>query len=529
MKQQSQSAPSGAAPTMSAPAPEAQSSAVPAQDTVGNATLAKSVKPPGREPSAFDALGGLDEEGGSQGAAEAETQQGAAKGPVKKKAPAPAGAPTGTVEGDPVSRPATVKKGAKGALIGAGDVTLNSSAEAGSPVATVPNGTPCKVTDVAGASIKVQARVGKEKKEGWVAASVFSDQPGMAKDEDDSSMFQDQVYSDFGKDQLPGKDPGKEVAAQGGLGDCFLVSSIAAVTFANPDFMKGVVRWDDKKKRYVVKFHQEMAKGKMVPVEIEVDGFLPTERSNRADPSFAGDPGQPQWGAIIEKAYAKWKGGYDVLDEGGTGEEAMAAITGIKSIAKDPSSMEEADVIPYFKEAQKNGLAVYAGVVNSVKAVDQQPFKGSGSGPYTADVAKSHDWNEIQPGSVKVTDKSGKVAEAWDEGEEDAKEGPMAGDDVKSGKVQYKDNKVQLTYEKGKAPKAPGDLNLAFDAHGVVLPAKTLIGNHAYVFQGVVGGKTLQFYNPWGSYQPKAVTAAEFLQFFDSLATNAVPGGKKGK
>lgn len=528
MKQQSAAAPVGAAPVAAAPVADAPSeSAVPAQNTVGNASLAKSVKPPAAEPSPFDAMGGL--EGDAALASTEPTKEAAKRGPAKK-AGAAAGAPTGTVEGDPVSRPALVKKGAKGALIGAGDVSLLSSPEAGaSAVATVPNGTPCKVTDTKETWIKVQARAGKEKKEGWVAAATFSDQPGMAKDEDDPSLFQDQVYSDFGKGQLPGADPKKEVAAQGALGDCFLVSSIAAVTFANPDFMKGVVRWDDKKKRYVVKFHQEISKGKFVPVEIEVDGFLPTERGARNDPSFAGDPGQPQWGAIIEKAYAKWKGGYDVLDEGGTGEEAMAAITGIKSVAKDPGSMEEKDVVPYFKEAKKNGLAVYAGVVNSVKAVDQQPFKGSGSGPYTASVAQSHEWNEIQPGSVSITDKSGKVAEAWDEGEEDAKEGPIDGDDVKSGKVQYKDNKVEVTYDKGKAPKAPGDLNLGFEAHGVVLPAKTLIGNHAYVFQDVVNGKMLQFYNPWGSYQPKPITAAEFLQFFDALATNAVPGGKKGK
>ena len=42
----------------------------------------------------------------------------------------------------------------------------------------------------------------------------------------------------------------------------------------------------------------------------------------------------------------------------------------------------------------------------------------------------------------------------------------------------------------------------------------------------VVDGDKLQFYNPWGSYQPKPLTPAEFITYFDSLATNAVPSDK---
>ena len=37
---------------------------------------------------------------------------------------------------------------------------------------------------------------------------------------------------------------------------------------------------------------------------------------------------------------------------------------------------------------------------------------------------------------------------------------------------------------------------------------------------------SLEVYNPWGSYQPKPITAGEFLQYFDSLATNQVPKDK---
>jgi hypothetical protein len=59
-------------------------------------------------------------------------------------------------------------------------------------------------------------------------------------------------------------------------------------------------------------------------------------------------------------------------------------------------------------------------------------------------------------------------------------------------------------------------------------PQNIIIGNHAYAFVDVVDGDKLQFYNPWGSYQPKPITAAQFLEYFDSLATNKVPDRKTG-
>ena len=66
---------------------------------------------------------------------------------------------------------------------------------------------------------------------------------------------------------------------------------------------------------------------------------------------------------------------------------------------------------------------------------------------------------------------------------------------------------------------------MTFEYEGVLDVNKTIIANHAYAFEGVVG-KELQFYNPWGSYQPKPITPAEFLTYFDSLTTNAPPAAK---
>jgi hypothetical protein len=257
-----------------------------------------------------------------------------------------------------------------------------------------------------------------------------------------------------------------------------------------------------------------------------VDGFLPTSRDSRNDPSYAGDPGGKMWPAIVEKAYAKWKGGYHVLGEGGTGEEAMTAITGGKSSVRDPSSMKESEVIPFFTTAKKDQKAIYAGVVSGVKSSQQQVLRGASDGPYAGKVAQTHRWNEIVPGTVKVTDDQGKAPAARDKGKEGDDTGVLSGRGVKDGSVGYKDSTLEIAYDAGRGPKDGKDLRVEFDYHGVVDVQSFLIGDHAYAFDKVVDGNKLQFYNPWGTYQPKPITAATFLQFFDTLALNTPPAAK---
>jgi hypothetical protein len=446
----------------------------------------------------------------------------AAEGP-KVVRPAPDG-PAAEVED--VSRPATVTPGMSGALIGGGDIEIRSGTTRRSRVVTtVPDGSACTVTDVKGAKIKVKVRVGKKNVEGWTSAAVFSDQPALARDEDDKKLMEDAVYSNLGggMDNKAGDKP----TSQGGLGDCFLIASIAAIGFASPEFADGMVAWDPKIKRYRVRFFQQVGRGKFEPVEILVDGYLPTSKTAKSDPKYAGDPGEPLWGAIIEKAYAKWKGGYDVVGEGGAGSEAMQEMTGVKSTSVNIGSLKEKDVVPFFRKAKADNLAIYAGVVDHVSGGKQTPFSGGGAGPYTGTLSQAHEWNEVVPGSVSIRDAgAGKAGRAWDTGEDGDKEGGLEGDNVKDGKVGYKDSSLSLEFSRGKGPKNPKDLEVGFQAHGVVLPSKMLIGNHAYGFQDVVNGDQLQFYNPWGSHQPKPITAAEFLAYFDSLATNAVPSAK---
>lgn len=436
---------------------------------------------------------------------------------------ATAATPEVAPEADPVSRPSKITKGMSGALLGTGgDIILKSDAAlAGSDVATVADGTGAKVVESKSGAVKVQVRQGTKNVTGWVSAAVFSDQPALAKDEDHPGLMQDLTYTKVEGDLSgAGAKEGAAPTSQGGLGDCYLIASMAALHFANPDFAKQLVVWDAAKKRYIVTFHEPIGRNSFEEVKIEVDGYLPTQGTSQ-DPSYAGDPGEALWGAIVEKAYAKWKGGYADI-EGGDGGQALQEMTGVKSAYKDPASMKESDVVPYFQKAQKNKEAIYAGVINSTKVEHQTPLSGQ-DGKYEGAVRQPHDWNEIQVGTVQVIDGSGQVAAAKDQGEEEAKTGKIVGKDVKSGTVDYKGSDLSLEYKAGKKPASAEDLQVHFETHGVVLPSKMLIGNHAYAFSGVTADGLLQFYNPWGSYQPKPITAAEFLQYFDSLSTNAGP------
>lgn len=425
-------------------------------------------------------------------------------------------------------RPTAVKEGMKGALIwNATEVALTKDAEGRQPLVSVADGASAVVVEVQGERIKVSVRSGKENVEGWVDARVFSEQPTLTPDDDDKALAADYAYSKIEGDHSPVDPKGKDTA-QGSAGDCFLIASMAAVANASPQAITDAIEYDPQKGTYTVRFYEESYSG-YKPVYIEVDGYLPTSRDNRKDPVYAGDEGGVMWSAIMEKAYAKWKGGYDVINEGGTGSTTMAELTGVRSQNKSPSSMKEADVVPYFEAAKKEGKAIYAGVKDSRKSATQNPFSGEGDGPFKGKVSQTHRWNEIVPGSLEVTDGDDRSRHAYDTGSEGDKTGELRGPGVKEGTVAYKgDNasEIELAWEKGRGPKDAGKLQVDFDYEGVLDTNKFVIGNHAYAFEGVVDGKELQFYNPWGTYQPKPITPAEFLQLFDSLSVNQVPKGK---
>lgn len=502
MLQQSTRAPGKA--KKSGGTPEASTPAAPDKQTrVGNAAMQQSVQNEGNSAIGND---------------EISSWLGAEKEP-----------PHGASTDGPVGpmRPAAVQSGKWGALIGPKDtVELTGSMDGSGEKFTVPDGKTCKIVEAKGDKIKVEVRVDKEKKQGWCASSLFSEQPMLNKDDDAVGLQDDFIYAKQKGDHSP-TDPKGNDTAQGALGDCYFIASMAAIANASPQAIKDAIKYNPSTETYTVRFYEESGwGGDYKPVYIEVDSYLPTVAGNRNDPAYAGEPSGKMWPAIMEKAYAKWKGSYQAMGNGGYGAQSMAEITGARSSEKNPKSMKEEEVIPYFEKAKKDGMAIYAAVENNRQSDAQMPFRGSGDGPFSATISHTHRWNHIVPGTMRVTDKAGKMkGTVSDNGKEGDHSAKLTGSPVDSGSVDYKANTAEMKMKAGQGPAKAEDLELRFAYQGAVNAEKLLVANHAYAFEGVVGGKELQFYNPWGTWQPKPITPAEFLKHFTNISTNKAPQG----
>lgn len=447
-----------------------------------------------------------------------------------------------------IMRATSVKAGQFGALLGREvtehEVKSGPGAEA-SVTSTLANGTPVTIVSVSGGSIEVTWNVGKEERTGWVDAGVFSPQPKLnTKDMDEGFTFAEQSgdavdHSTEGRgDALSGED-----VTQGGLADCFFIAAMNAVGNANGEFLKNAITFDESTGLYTARFYEragfDPAKNQVIyRIHTEVvDGFLPTRTDGRL--SYARPSGPSAWGPIYEKAYAQWQGGYDKIGAGGASGAAMTALTGQPSMPQSVSAMKDDEILAFFEQAKESGTAVVCGSLDSMDAEGQSALTGSDAtkvetsedgeqtriafeGPYAGQVTMPGERQSIKPGTVRVDDKGGQVSQARDTGRYPDTESSLTGSDVKEGEVVYKDRSITLTYNDGKGPDKAEDLEVAFKVRGLISSSLKVFAWHAYVFSDVKDGK-IQLYNPWGSWQPEAMTPAEFKTYYRNVNSNSVP------
>ena len=116
-------------------------------------------------------------------------------------------------------------------------------------------------------------------------------------------------------------------ARQGIIGDCYLLSSFSALARSAPDSLRSLVT-DNHDGSFTARFHRRLDGGGFAEETVTVDGAVPVRRSDGV-PIYARShrPGE-LWPLIAEKAYAAWKGGYDVAGEGGMVEQTLEELTG---------------------------------------------------------------------------------------------------------------------------------------------------------------------------------------------------------
>jgi len=149
--------------------------------------------------------------------------------------------------------------------------------------------------------------------------------------------------------------------SQGGIGDCYFMSSLATVAQQKPETIQNMIRKNDdgtytvslyEKRPWYKPFGPEFTKK-----EVTVTPDLPVRDGN---PVFAqtGDAAGDQrelWVGLIEKAYAQEHGSYKSI-VGGYGSNAMEEITGKSSSTYSPGNL----TIQQLADMHQKGLGITA-------------------------------------------------------------------------------------------------------------------------------------------------------------------------
>jgi hypothetical protein len=144
---------------------------------------------------------------------------------------------------------------------------------------------------------------------------------------------------------------------QNQLGDCFLLSSLSALAASNPRAIEDAIT-DHGDGTFTVRFFE---KGRDAPVEVRVDSDLPMKGDGEL--LYARGRNRAElWPAVLEKAYATWKGGYSELSLGGFASDALRAVTGQESDFYNPiQELSSKETWQLLKDADAGKLAMVTG------------------------------------------------------------------------------------------------------------------------------------------------------------------------
>ncbi|MCC6463578.1 MAG: hypothetical protein IT260_24120 [Saprospiraceae bacterium] len=157
-----------------------------------------------------------------------------------------------------------------------------------------------------------------------------------------------------------GIDPNDVIQNQ--LGDCYFLAAVAAMARADPEALRSLIR-NNQDGTYTVRLYTDR-RGRLQTsaTEVTVTSAVPLSQGGTHEYAETGSDTEnvEMWVAILEKAYATIRGGYNVLDEGGFGEEGLGALTGRRPRTYSLSSMSRRRILELVNEALTNQWPITA-------------------------------------------------------------------------------------------------------------------------------------------------------------------------
>lgn len=154
---------------------------------------------------------------------------------------------------------------------------------------------------------------------------------------------------------------------QGYLGNCFFPSAMAAIANARPDAIKQMIRSHDDGTYGITFKRWDEPSYAYVDVEVKVDGDLWVRASGEPLYGTSGSTNRnPEemelWYPLIEKAYAKWKGGsYQRIGGGGVSADVFEQVLGLWPVCEEIKELGSDKVWQQIKTSCDAGMPVSAG------------------------------------------------------------------------------------------------------------------------------------------------------------------------
>lgn len=193
------------------------------------------------------------------------------------------------------------------------------------------------------------------------------------------SSMPDVSYADVnGELYVDGRGDASNIEAndvnQGGIGDCYYLASVAAISRQDPDYIKNMMRQNGNGTIsvdfYRKKHWWEFWKSDYSRKTVTIDDAFPVDKNG--NPVFAqfGDQASSgkleTWVMAMEKAYAQFRGSYNKISTGGWSADAMEQMTGRESLKFSASSV----TLEQIADWDKNGYAITMSSKSSVPNKD---------------------------------------------------------------------------------------------------------------------------------------------------------------